>query len=143
MGMNRPSALSLAAPITTGLAEGNSGVAKLDEHLKGEDFFDVAKYPTATFESTSVKPNGDNLAIVTGNLTMRGVTKPVILDVKLNKIGKNMMDKQTVGFTAHTTVKRSHFGMVKYLPGLGDEVTIEIESEANLAVSEDNQEALE
>ena len=113
----------------------NSGVAKLDEHLKTPDFFDVAKFPTATFISTKVVPTGKDTAKVEGNLTLHGVTKPVTLDVKLNKIGENMMKLKTAGFTASTTIKRSEFGITTYVPNLGDDVKIEIESEANVPAS--------
>lgn len=121
--------------VTIKMAEVNSGVAKLDEHLKAKDFFDVAQFPTATFTSTKVDVTGADTADVTGNLTLRGVTKPVTLKVKLNKLAENMFKKQTAGFTATTTIKRSDFGISAYLPNLGDDVRIEIESEANLATA--------
>lgn len=110
-----------------------TGVEKLDEHLRGKDFFDVAQFPDATFISTNVTLTGKDTAKVTGILTVHGVSKSVTLDVKLNKIGMNMMNKKTAGFSATTVIKRSDFGMTSYLPGLGDEVSISIESEANLA----------
>lgn len=110
----------------------NSGVPKLDEHLKAADFFDVAKYPTATFVSKKVTPTGKDTAKVEGDFTLRGITKPVTLDVKLNKIAENMFKLKTAGFTASTTIKRSEFGMSTYVPNLGDDVKIEIESEANV-----------
>ena len=118
--------------MTIPVAKLETGVPDLDEHLKTADFFDVETYPTALFESESVELTGEETAKVTGNLTLHGITKPVILDVELNKIGENMFGKKTAGFSATTTIKRSDFGMTTYLPGLGDEVTIEIESEANL-----------
>jgi polyisoprenoid-binding protein YceI len=110
-----------------------TGIPKLDEHLKTPDFFDVATYPVATFKSRRVILTGKDTALVKGDLTLHGITKPVTLKVKLNKIGENMFKKQTAGFTATTTLKRSDFGMKTYLPGLGDEVRLEIDSEANLA----------
>lgn len=109
----------------------NTGVAKLDEHLKSKDFFDVATYPTAHFVSTKVQQTGADTANVTGDLTLHGVTQPITLKVHLNKIGQNMMGKKTAGFTASTALKRSDFGMKTYLPNLGDDVTIDIEAEAN------------
>lgn len=117
--------------VTIPVTEINTGVAKLDEHLKNKDFFDVAQFPTATFVSEKVDVKDATSATVTGNLTLHGVTKPVVLDVKLNKLGENFMKKQTAGFTATTTIKRSDFGISAYLPGLGDDVKIDIESEAN------------
>ena len=110
-----------------------TGIPKLDEHLKGADFFDTAKFPTATFKSTKIVRTGDTTAEVTGDLTLHGVTKPVTLRMILNKIGDNMMKLKTAGFSGITTVKRSDFGMNSFLPGLGDEVSLVIESEATLA----------
>lgn len=121
--------------VTIAVADVNSGVAKLDEHLKTADFFDTATYPTATFTSEKVTVTDSTHATVEGQLTLRGVTKPVTLNVTLNKIGENMMKKKTAGFSATTTLKRSDFGMTKYLPDLGDEVKIQIESEANVETS--------
>ncbi len=123
---------SSSVNVTINVADINSGVAKLDEHLKTPDFFDVAKFPTASFISKKVELTGKDTAKVEGDLTLRGVTKPVILDVKLNQIGENMMKLKTAGFTASTTIKRSDFGMSTYVPNLGDEVKIDIESEANI-----------
>lgn len=111
----------------------NTGVPKLDEHLKGKDFFDTATYPEAVFVSNKVEVTGEKTAAVHGSLTLHGVTKPVVLNVTLNKVGENLFKKQTAGFSASTTLKRSDFGITTYLPGLGDDVKIEIESEANLA----------
>lgn len=119
--------------VTIPVADIDTGVAKLDEHLKADQFFDTAKYPTAVFVSDKVEMTGKDTANVHGALTLHGVTKPVVLKVRLNKIGNNMMNKKTAGFSAVASLKRSDFGMTTYLPGLGDDVTIDIESEANLA----------
>ncbi|HVV68849.1 MAG TPA: YceI family protein [Gammaproteobacteria bacterium] len=109
-----------------------TGIPKLDEHLQSADFFDVAKFPTATFVSDKVDMTGKDKAKVSGTLTVHGVAKPVTLDVKLNKSGVSpITQKQTLGFSGSTTVKRSDFGIDKYLPGLGDDVKIEIEAEAS------------
>jgi len=118
--------------VTIPIATIDSGIAKLDEHLKTKDFFDVATFPTATFASDKVEITGKDTAIVHGTLTLHGVSKPVDLTVKLNKIGENMMKKPTAGFTATATIKRSDFGMTTYLPALGDEIKLDIESEANM-----------
>ena len=118
--------------VTLSPADVQTGIEKLDEHLKSKDFFDAETYPKATFTSTKVELTGKETAKVTGTLTLRGVSKPVVLNVKLNKIGTNMMGKKTAGFSATTIVKRSDFGMVTYLPNLGDSVGISIESEANI-----------
>lgn len=109
-----------------------TGIAELDKHLKSEGFFDVKKFPTATFVSNKVDRAGKGKALVHGILTLHGVSKPVTLNVKVNKIGVNPINnKMTAGFTAHTTIKRSDFGMTELLPGLGDEIKLDIEAEGS------------
>ena len=105
---------------------------KRDEHVKGDKFFDAAKYPTITYKSTKVELTKDeNEAYVTGDLTMHGVTKPVSLVVKLNKSAAHPMKKvPAAGFSAIGTLKRSDFGVNGYLPMIGDEVTLAISTEA-------------
>jgi len=108
-----------------------TGIPKLDEHLKKELFFDVARFPTATFVSNKIQMTGKNTAKVYGMLTLRGVSKPIVLNVTLNKIGMSpVSNKQTAGFSATTELKRSDFGMTTLLPDLGDDVKINIEAEA-------------
>lgn len=118
--------------VTINVADMVTGIPKLDEHLKSADFFDTAKYPKATFVSDHVQVTGKDTALVEGKLTVHGVTKPVTLKVKLNKAGVSQLNnKMTAGFTASTVIKRSDFGVSAYLPGLGDEVKLSIEVEAN------------
>lgn len=108
-----------------------TGIPELDKHLKGEQFFDVARYPTATFKSDKIDILSDSTAKVHGILTVHGISKPVILTVKLNSVGKNPLnDRMTVGFSATTAIKRSDFGIKTLLPVLGDDVTIDIGAEA-------------
>lgn len=110
-----------------------TGIPKLDEHLKSKDFFDVAQFPTATFVSNKVVVSDKKTAKVYGTLTVHGVSKPIILNVKLNKAAVSPTDnKKTVGFTASAEIKRSNFGIDKYLPGLGDDIKIDIEAEGKL-----------
>lgn len=112
----------------------DTGVAKLDEHLKGPDFFDAAKFPTATFTSTKIEKGSENRLNVTGDLTIHGVTKPVVLDVSVNKIGQHPMAKdEAAGFDAFAKVKRSDFGVDKYAPNVSDEITIRITTETHKA----------
>ena len=118
--------------VTIPVADIDTGVAKLDKHLKTKDFFDVATYPTATFVSDKVDVTGKDTATVHGTLTLHGISKPVDLTVHLNKVGENMFKKQTAGFSAAAVIKRSDFGMTTYLPGLGDDVRLGIESEGNV-----------
>ena len=102
-------------------------------------FFDIAKFPTAKFVSTKVEKTGEKTAKVTGDLTIKGITKPVVLDVTLNGMGENFEKIKTVGFSGSTTIKRSDFGMKDYLPMLGDDVKLEIESEAIIKIAVGNK----
>ena len=124
-----PSASSATA--TVKIASLDSGVDKLDEHLKAADFFDAGKFPTAEFKSTSVEAAGEGKLTLKGDLTIHGETKPVSFDVTLNKIGEHPMRKvPSAGFDAHTTIKRSEFGVGNYVPAIADEIKIEITVEA-------------
>ena len=110
----------------------DSFVPKLDEHLKSPDFFDAEKYPVATFKSTAVRALGEGRLEVTGNLDLHGVSKPVVLDVKLNKLAPHPMGKTpTIGFDASATIKRTEFGIDKYVPMVSDEIALRITTEAS------------
>ncbi len=118
--------------VTIALASVNTNVPDLDKHLQRADFFDSEKYPDATFQSTKVEKGAskDKLT-VTGDLTLHGVTKPVVLNVTINKVGEYPMRKsQAAGFDATTTLKRSDFGINTYVPMVSDEIKIHITSEA-------------
>ena len=94
-------------------------------HLLSADMLDVAKYPTANFTSTAVTVTGTS-AKITGNLTLHGVTRPVVLDTRFYGAGANPRSKKlNVGFKAKTTIKRSDFGIM-YGPTVGDEVELQI-----------------
>ena len=109
-----------------------TGISELDTHLKSKLFFDTDKYPTATFVSNKIIMTGKKTAKIQGILTLHGISKPINLNVRLNKAGENpISNKMTVGFTGETELKRSDFGMTTLLPGLGDKVKIDIEIEAN------------
>ncbi|HDO8024951.1 TPA: YceI family protein [Legionella pneumophila] len=110
-----------------------TGIPELDKHLKGKLFFDTKQFPTATFVSNRVEVMGKNKAKVYGMLTLHGVTKPIILNVILNKAGINLLnDRETAGFSATTSLKRSDYGIKALIPEVGDDVEIEIEAEAYL-----------
>jgi polyisoprenoid-binding protein YceI len=112
----------------------HTGVAKLDDDLKAPDFFDAAKYPEVTFKSTKVEKVGADGLKVSGDLTVKGVTKPVVLNAKVNKIGENPMSKApSAGFDADTTLKRSDFGITKFLPNVSDEIKVHISLDSHLA----------
>jgi polyisoprenoid-binding protein YceI len=111
-----------------------TGIEAFDKHLKSTDFFNVEKFKTATFKSTKVVVEKDKTAKIQGNFTLLGVTKPIVLNAKFNKSGENpFTKKQTIGFSAETTIKRSEFGMNYAIGGVSDDVKINIEVEANLA----------
>ena len=98
----------------------------LNQHLLAADFFDAQKYPTATFTSTRVEANGMTATII-GNLTLHGVTKPVVLKASFTGAGDHPMNKAVnIGFEASTSIKRSDFGMGKYVPLVGDQVDLRI-----------------
>ena len=109
----------------------NTGSATFNEHIQGEDFLDTAKYSTAAFKSTKVNFDGDKPASIEGNLTLKGVTKPVTLTVTNFKAAPHpMLKKDAIGANATTKVKRTDFNMGKNVPYVGDEVTIDIAIEA-------------
>ncbi len=100
---------------------------KLDGELKGEQWFDAAKFPEITFRSTSIVANGAMAARVTGDLTLHGVTHPVTLDVRFVGAGINPLDKKyTVGFQATGQISRSDFGVKTYVPLIGDAVELNL-----------------
>lgn len=120
--------------VTIPLSSLNTNVKALDEHLKTADFFDAEKYPNITFKSTKVQALGKNKYKITGNLTVKDVTKSVVLDAVLNKTGAHPMTKaETVGFNATTSFDRSAFGVGAYVPNVGDKITVNITTEASVA----------
>jgi polyisoprenoid-binding protein YceI len=103
----------------------NTGYALFNEHLKAADFFDTEVYPTLTFKSTGMKFKGDQPASVAGDLTIKGVTKPVTLKITHFKCQPHPMLKvEACGANATTQVKRSEFNMGKNVPYVSDEVTL-------------------
>ena len=117
------SELEVSIPVNSVLTT----VPALDDQLKTDQWFDVAKYPNAKFTSTKVTPIGKDSVTVTGDLTLHGVTKPITLKVHLIGSGTNPIDKSfNVGFEAVGTIKRSDFGIKQYLPLVGDDVTLKI-----------------
>ncbi len=95
----------------------------------GEQMLNVAKFPTATFVSTAVRPTGAASADVDGNVTLLGVTKPGTIKVELVGAGKNNQGKPVVGFTGTLVLKRSDFGMTFLPNAIGDNVTVVVDGE--------------
>ena len=125
-----PANSSLTATIP--LTEVDSNSDGLDRHLQTADFFDTANHPTATFVSRSVTLDADdaNEATVVGDLTLRGVTRPVVMEVEFNQAGPSMGNTYRAGFDGEATIKRSEFGIAYGIPmGLGDDVKLHIEGE--------------
>ena len=107
--------------------------AKFNEHLRSADFFDAAKFPKATFKSTKVEAAGEGKLKVTGDLTVKDITRPVVLDATLNKAADHPMTKApTIGFDATTTLSRTEFGVGNYAPAVSDEVELRITTEASV-----------
>jgi len=117
--------------VTIPLNSIDTHVDKLTEEFKSAEYFDVTKYPNATFKSTKVVSTGKDKLDVHGDLTIKGITKPVVLHAVLNKQGMHpMVKKEAVGFDATTTFKRSDFKLDKYVPAVSDEVKLTITTEA-------------
>ncbi len=108
----------------------DSGVDEFDGHLNGDRFFDTANHPEITFVSTKLVKTGDATGIMTGDLTIKGITKPVDLDVTLNRTARDEIFKTyKIGFTATGTVMRTDYGMDYAVPMVSDEVEINIQAE--------------
>lgn len=109
----------------------NTGLALFNQHIQEEDFFDTDNYPTIRFKSTKVKFDAGKPVAVEGELTMKGVTRPVTLTVThFHAMPHPMMKKDAVGANAVASLKRSDFNMGKHAPYVGDEVTLSIAVEA-------------
>ena len=117
--------------VTIDMTSVETGVPVFNGHIQGDGFLDTAKFPTATFKSTKVVFDGDKPAAIEGNLTIKGVTKPVTLKVT-NFVAKDhpMMKRPALGADASTVIKRTEFNAGKYAPAVGDDVTITISLEA-------------
>jgi polyisoprenoid-binding protein YceI len=120
-----------SADITIDTTSLDSGNAKLDTHLKSEDFFNVEKFPTMTFKGSNFTFDGDKLKSVGGDLTLLGVTKPVVLTANVFEcLMHPMAKKKACGGDFSATLKRSDFGM-KYIVGpVSDDVTLRVNIEA-------------
>jgi len=124
-------AKTASVDITIDTKSVDTGYATFNEHIQGPDFLDTAKYPTATFKSTKVDFAGDKPTAVHGNLTIKGVTRPVTLKVSnYVNMPHPMLKKDAIGADASAVIKRSEFNAGKYAPNVGDDVTISVALEA-------------
>lgn len=113
------------------------GIASLDmdddawnRRMLGADWFDVARFPEMRYRCQTVERLDDTHGRIAGELTLRGITRPVTLDLRFNRAGIHKYSlKYTAGFLATATIRRSDFGMAKYLPDIGDEISIRLDIE--------------
>jgi polyisoprenoid-binding protein YceI len=116
--------------VTIRIASLSTGLPKFDKHLKSADFFNLDEFDTAKFVSNKITVIGKNKAKIAGELTLMGITKPVVLNTTFNKVGPNPFNQvETIGFSATTTIKRSEFNMNYGIPNVSDNVNIAIEIE--------------
>jgi len=125
-----PAAKSGSVDISIDTKSVDTGSDLFNQHIQAADFLDTTEFGTATFKSTSVKFDGDKPVSIAGNLTLKGVTKPVTLTVTDFKSGQNMQKKDAVGADATTTISRTAFNMGKFAPNVSDDVTLSIAIEA-------------
>lgn len=120
-----------SAEIAIDVASVSTGVPKLDDHLKTEDFFDAAKYAQMTFKSSGFTFEGEKVTGASGDLTIHGVSRPVTFKVTYFNCAPHPMNKRKVcGADMTTSIKRSEFGITKYIPNLGDDVLLRVNVEA-------------
>lgn len=120
-----------SADVTIDAKSVSTGSTVFNGHIQGEDFFDTEKYPTITFKSDKFTFDGDKLVAVDGNLTIKGITKPVTLALSsFMCMPHPMAKKEACGANATAHVKRSDFNMGKYAPYVSDEVTLSIPVES-------------
>jgi polyisoprenoid-binding protein YceI len=121
------SSVTVAFPVKTML----TGWQARFDHFMSPDFFDAAEDEMVSFTSTAIEVTGEKTAKITGDLTLNGVTKAVVLDAVLNAVGEHPMEKKPwAGFSATTTLLRSDFGLGAYAPFISDEVQVQISIEA-------------
>ena len=117
--------------VTIGTASVDTDVPARDDVLRSNQFFDVANHPSMTFHGTRIVTTSAKTADVYGNLSILGVSRPVVLKTTFNRAAPDQMrgNSTVAGFTATTTIKRSDFGMKAFLPYIGDEVTVTLNFE--------------
>lgn len=117
--------------VTMPLESLRTGVAPLDQRLKGDEFFAAARYPDITFKSTNIVKGPMDSLSVTGDLSVHGVTKRVVLQAKINRIDPaSATERAAAGFEADTVLRRSDFGVDRYVPAVSDDVHVHLTLEA-------------
>ncbi|MFW8566473.1 YceI family protein [Orrella sp. 11846] len=126
-----PTAKTGSVNIEIDMKSVDTGFGPFDGHIQGEDFFDTEKYPTATFTSNEVLFENDVPKKVVGELTIKGITKPVTLTItSFNQQAHPMLKKEAIGANAYTNIKRSEFNAGAYAPAVSDDVRINVAIEA-------------
>ncbi len=124
--------------VTLPLSGLESNVQAFNDHLRSDDFFHAEQFPEATFRSTSVESAGEGKLKVTGQLTIKDITREVVLDATINQVGDHpATGTPTAGFDATTTIKRSDFDLGMYVPNVADEIELHITTEAPMAEGDD------
>jgi polyisoprenoid-binding protein YceI len=124
-------ARTASVDVTIDMTSVDTGHEEFNDHIASADFLDTARFPTATFKSTRVVFEGDRPVAIDGNLTIKGVTKPVTLEVtRYVNVAHPMKKRDAIGAEASAVIRRSDFGAGKYVPLVGDEVTVTIALEA-------------
>lgn len=131
------------ANVTVAVDSIDTGVAALDDHLKSADFFEAETFPEIAFVATSVEQTGEKTARVTGDLTLKGVTKPAVFEAEIVNIGAHPLGQfmepyqgQWLGFTATATINRSEWGMDKFIPAGSDAIEIVVNAEMKAQAGE-------
>jgi polyisoprenoid-binding protein YceI len=115
------------------LASADLGDKGWNDAVTGHNFLDASKFPSAHFQSTSVRKTGEHSGTIEGDLTLRGVTLPVTVDFAVNRVGMTLFGFETIaGFSGHATLDRTRFGMTAFPKAVGTEVTVRLEIEAKL-----------
>ena len=126
-----PDASRVEAELATDSIATNN--AERDGWLKSDKMLDAAQHPAITFVSTGIEPTGEDTGRIKGDLTILGVSRPVVLDTRFNKAGQNPINKQeTIGFSAEATLKRSDYGADAFLGPIGDEIRVRMDVEGIL-----------
>lgn len=120
-----------AVDITIDMSSVDTGFPTFNDHIQGEDFLDTTQFPTARFKSTAVRFDGDRPVAIDGDLTIKGITRPVTLEVThFVTMPHPMLKQDAIGANARTVISRTEFNAGKYAPNVGDEVTITVSLEA-------------
>ncbi len=130
LDLNAQAPAESALSVVINAASIDSRVAEFDEHLRGKEYFHVAQYPKIRFTATQIEMTGENRANITGDLSIKSITKPLTLEARIVRAAEHpMMKKPVIGISAFADLKRSEWGLGKYVPAVGDTVSLYITAE--------------